>query len=135
MFFTLTELKIAKKIRNIRCVIIFWILKLTSEAAVQRSSEKSSENMQQIYRRTPMPKWDFNKVVLQMYGIYSHWHKSYQVLINTQFWIFNMFLIFPFLPFYTFSFYIRIQFIRTLVLRPLKIKEKFGTTKKLPFCR
>ena len=26
-----------------------------------------SENMQQIYRRTPMPKCDFNKVVLQLY--------------------------------------------------------------------
>ena len=26
-----------------------------------------SENMQQIYRRTPMPKCNFNKVVLQLY--------------------------------------------------------------------
>ena len=26
-----------------------------------------SGNMQQIYRRTPMPKSDFNKVVLQLY--------------------------------------------------------------------
>ena len=25
------------------------------------------ENMQQIYRRTPMPKWNFNKVALQLY--------------------------------------------------------------------
>ena len=25
------------------------------------------ENMQQIYRRTPMPKCDFNKVALQLY--------------------------------------------------------------------
>ena len=33
------------------------------EAAIQRCSLKScSENMQQIYRRTPMPKYDFNKV-------------------------------------------------------------------------
>ena len=25
------------------------------------------ENMQQIYKRTPMPKYDFNKVALQLY--------------------------------------------------------------------
>ena len=29
--------------------------------------KRFSENMQQIYRRTPMPKCDFNKVVLQLY--------------------------------------------------------------------
>ena len=29
--------------------------------------KKCSENMQQIYRRTPMPKCDFNKVALQLY--------------------------------------------------------------------
>ena len=28
--------------------------------------KKCSANMQQIYRRTPMPKWDFNKVDLQL---------------------------------------------------------------------
>ena len=30
--------------------------------------KKCSENMQQIYRRTPMPKCDFNKVALQLYS-------------------------------------------------------------------
>ena len=30
-------------------------------------SKRCSENMQQIYRRTPMPKWDFNKVAKQLY--------------------------------------------------------------------
>ena len=30
-------------------------------------SKRCSENMQQIYRRTPMPKCDFNKVALQLY--------------------------------------------------------------------
>ena len=41
---------------------------LNSEAASQRSSwEKVSENMQQIYSRTPMPKCDFNKVAKQLY--------------------------------------------------------------------
>ena len=29
--------------------------------------KRYSENMQQIYRRTPMPKCDFNKVALQLY--------------------------------------------------------------------
>ena len=32
--------------------------------------ESYSENMQQIYRRTPMPKYDFNKVAMQIY--WSH---------------------------------------------------------------
>ena len=30
--------------------------------------ERYSENMEQIYRRTPMPKCDFNKVALQFYS-------------------------------------------------------------------
>ena len=29
--------------------------------------KSSSENMQQIYSKTPMPKCDFNKVALQLY--------------------------------------------------------------------
>ena len=29
--------------------------------------KRSSENMQQIYRRTPMPKRDFNKVTKQFF--------------------------------------------------------------------
>ena len=36
---------------------------MVSEAVVQRCSE----NMQQIYRRTPIPKCDFNKVAKQLY--------------------------------------------------------------------
>ena len=36
-----------------------------TEAAVSRGvlKKRRSENIQQIYRRTPMPKCDFNKVV------------------------------------------------------------------------
>ena len=30
-------------------------------------SKRYSENMQQIYRRTPMPKCDFNKIAKQIY--------------------------------------------------------------------
>ena len=45
------------------------------EAAIQRYSQEKvrwkmkmcSENMQHLYRRTPMPKCDFNKVVVQLY--------------------------------------------------------------------
>ena len=40
--------------------------------------KKSSENMQQIYRRTPMQKCDFNKVLKQLYL------KSYFALLNSQ---------------------------------------------------
>ena len=29
--------------------------------------KRCSENMQEIYRRTPVPKCDFNKVALQLY--------------------------------------------------------------------
>ena len=39
--------------------------------------KKFSENMQQIYRRTPMQKYDFNKFVLQF-----HWH-------HTLAWVFS----------------------------------------------
>ena len=42
--------------------------KCTSEAASRRIHRKRcSENVQQIYRRTPMPKCDFNKIALQLY--------------------------------------------------------------------
>ena len=29
--------------------------------------KRFSENMQQSYKRTPMPKWDYNKVAKQLY--------------------------------------------------------------------
>ena len=39
----------------------------TTEAALQRFyQEKATGNMQQIYRRTAMPKCDFNKLALQL---------------------------------------------------------------------
>ena len=41
--------------------------------------KRCSKNMQQIYRRTPMPKYDFNKVILQLY-----WNR-------TSAWVFHMF--------------------------------------------
>ena len=39
-----------------------------AEAALHRcSSKKCSEKMQQIYKRKPMPKSNFNKVAKQLY--------------------------------------------------------------------
>ena len=46
-------------------------MKRNTEAALQRCSiRRCSESMQQIYRRTLMPKCDFNKVAKQLY--WSH---------------------------------------------------------------
>ena len=45
-------------------------IEVTSEALVVLFSvlrKMCFENMQQFYRRTPMPKCDFNKVALQLY--------------------------------------------------------------------
>ena len=55
------------------------------EAAPRRVlSKKYSENMQQIYRRKPIPKCDFNKAVLQL-----HWnHTLAWLLLNFLFKVF-----------------------------------------------
>ena len=42
-------------------------LKHAETASKGAFSKNCSENVQQIYRRTPMPKCDFNKVALQLY--------------------------------------------------------------------
>ena len=48
---------------------VYWYVRLLiSKATLFRSSyKKCSENMQQICRRTPMPKSDFNKFAKQLY--------------------------------------------------------------------
>ena len=43
----------------------FYELRISDAGVLKK---RCSENMQQIYRRTPMPKCDFNKVALQLYG-------------------------------------------------------------------
>ena len=54
------------------CVTKRWFIKL-QHSNVQKQPSKCVlskwcfENMQQIYSRTPMPKYDFNKVALQLY--------------------------------------------------------------------
>ena len=40
-----------------------------------------SENMQQIYRRTAMPKYDFNKVPKHLFRTYFHKNKSWGLLL------------------------------------------------------
>ena len=63
-----------------------------------------SENMQQIYRRTPMPKCDFNKVALELYwNCTSKWVLSCKFAVSFQtlflrtpldccFWYFSSFI-------------------------------------------
>ena len=42
-----------------------WLIQKQLSRGVHK--KRCSENMQQIYRRTPKPKYDFNKVALQLY--------------------------------------------------------------------
>ena len=50
-----------------------------AEAALQKSSyERCSENMQQNYRRTPVLKYDFNKVEMQLFEI-TFWHGCFPI--------------------------------------------------------
>ena len=51
-------------------VLICWYVFRSSPPEVFLG-KRCSENMQQIYRRTPMSKRDFNKVVLQLYWNYT----------------------------------------------------------------
>ena len=44
------------------------VLKLTEATTQGCSWKKCSENMQEIYRRTPMPKCDFSKEIALRYG-------------------------------------------------------------------
>ena len=48
-----------------RCFAVSW--KLQKQPPRGELKKRCSENMQQIYRRTPMSKYDFNKVALQLY--------------------------------------------------------------------
>ena len=69
------------------------------------SRKRCSENMQQLYRRTPMPKCDLNKVVLQLYWNHtSAWVFTYKFAAYFQntytsegnFWREPLFFPFPF---------------------------------------
>ena len=53
------------------CFVFFSLLQCVQKQPSRGILRKRrSEDMQQIYRRTPMPKWDFNKVAKQLY--WSH---------------------------------------------------------------
>ena len=61
----------------------FIFIKFTMQKQPSRGvfRKRCSGNMQQIYRRTPMPKYDFNKVALQIYwNRTSAWVFSYNLL-------------------------------------------------------
>ena len=49
------------------CKREFKILKQKKQPARGVLKKRCPENMQQIYKKTPMPKRDFNKVALQLY--------------------------------------------------------------------
>ena len=52
-----------------------------TEAVIQRCSyETCSENIQQIYRTTPMPKCDFNKVAKKLY-----WNRTSALVFSCKF--------------------------------------------------
>ena len=48
-----------------------WALRDQKQSSKGVPKNICSENMQQIYRRTPMPKCDFNKVAFQLSAILS----------------------------------------------------------------
>ena len=48
-------------------VLIFVIKPVVEAVSIVAFIKRYSEIMQQIYRRAPMPKCDFNKVALQFY--------------------------------------------------------------------
>ena len=57
----------AAKIQKENILRFVWKLNLDQKQPFRGVLKKScSENMQQIYRRTPMPKWDFNKAALRL---------------------------------------------------------------------
>ena len=49
-------------------LLMIWLWNQNSQKQSFRGvlTKRCSENKQQVYRKTPMPKWDFNKVTLQM---------------------------------------------------------------------
>ena len=53
------------RLLDVRKLLLAYICQKQPPRGVPR--ERCSENVQQIYRKTPMPKGDFNKVALQLY--------------------------------------------------------------------
>ena len=62
------ELKYIDLLKLFRSLLIFESFELIKKQPPRGVPRKRySENMQQSYRRTPMPKYDFNKVANQLY--------------------------------------------------------------------
>ena len=59
--------KINNEIRRIRCEICSKLKILALRCSYRCFYKRCSENIQQIYKRMPMPKCDFNKVAKQLY--------------------------------------------------------------------
>ena len=57
--------------KNTSVILVFKNSSLQKPPTRGVPKKRCSENMQQIYRRTPMPKCYFNKVVLQLYWYHS----------------------------------------------------------------
>ena len=56
------------KSQNIRILIFLFVIFIyQNQASRGVLLKRCSENMQQIYKKTPMPKCDFNKVAWQLY--------------------------------------------------------------------
>ena len=76
---TKPNLKIFCLQENIYFKIYFVLLKILYVRSKGVFKKKFFENTQQIYRRTPRPKCDFNKVALQLYWNFtSAWVFSYK---------------------------------------------------------
>ena len=67
--FTQKRYGLVKYFDTVRPTLLF-VIKISRSRGVLR--KRCSENMQQIYRRTPMPKCDFNKVALQKATAWGH---------------------------------------------------------------
>ena len=60
-------------------LLTFWVIKLQKHSLRGVVKKNCCENMQQIYRRTPMPKCDFNKVAKQLSWNYiSAWVENWR---------------------------------------------------------
>ena len=70
-----------KMLKNLRIPILFCILGFLQKLSSRRvPSKRCSENIQAIYRRTPLQKCDFNKVVLQLY-----WNRTSAWVLSCKF--------------------------------------------------
>ena len=79
---TVLEIELQRRPSKIRCEMqLDWLEKWNNSLRIHFKLQKQpsrgvlrkkcSQNMQKIYRRTPMPRCDFNKVALQLYWFWN----------------------------------------------------------------